>query len=129
MSSNLRIKKVCEQCGKVFIAKTTVTKCCSDPCAKKYYKAQKRQTKVEASNEQTKEQLRPVATLVPAISRPDFTEDLINIQTLSAATGISRASLFRLMQDDAFPKLRIGRILLFDKVKVLQYLTEKYGNI
>lgn len=42
MSSNISIQKVCEYCGKDFTAKTTVTRCCSDDCAKKAYKARKR---------------------------------------------------------------------------------------
>lgn len=46
MSSNISIQKVCEYCGKDFTAKTTVTRCCSDDCAKKAYKARKRAEKI-----------------------------------------------------------------------------------
>jgi len=128
MSSNLRIKRVCENCGNVFIAKTTVTKYCSDECAKKHYKWRKRQAKVEKSYDETKDRLlRPTA--IPTASNTASQQDLINVKTLSAATGISRASLFRLMQDEAFPKLKIGAMLLFNKEKVLQYLTDKFGTI
>jgi hypothetical protein len=35
MSSNLRIVKICEYCKQEFIARTTVTQCCSDACAKR----------------------------------------------------------------------------------------------
>lgn len=42
MSSNIRIVKVCEYCKKEFMARTTVTKCCSDPCAKGLYKLKQR---------------------------------------------------------------------------------------
>uniref|UniRef100_UPI0028B10B01 hypothetical protein n=1 Tax=Sphingobacterium multivorum TaxID=28454 RepID=UPI0028B10B01 len=38
MSSNIKIKKICQQCGQEFIARTTVTKYCGDNCAKKAYK-------------------------------------------------------------------------------------------
>ena len=34
-------------CGNSFTAKTTVTKCCSDVCAKKFYKARKREDKIK----------------------------------------------------------------------------------
>jgi predicted DNA-binding transcriptional regulator AlpA len=128
MSSNLRIKKICAQCKTVFTAKKTTSQCCSDECAKKYYKWKQRQNKIEDSGEETKAKFR-VAAAPPIAANTIMLQDLINIKTLSAATGISRASLFRLMRHEDFPKLKIGRMLLFNKERVLQYLTDKYGNL
>ena len=54
MSSNIRINRICQHCGIEFEAKTTVTQCCGDRCARYYYKARKKAEKVKASNEQTK---------------------------------------------------------------------------
>lgn len=54
MSSNIRIEKVCQHCKKEFIAKTTVTKFCSDACAKRAYKARKRTEKIEAAKKETR---------------------------------------------------------------------------
>ncbi|WP_431218056.1 hypothetical protein ACQ86N_02235 [Puia sp. P3] len=51
MSSNIRLKRVCEHCGKVFTAKTTVTKFCSDECAKKNYKLRQKATAIAESNQ------------------------------------------------------------------------------
>ncbi|HBH06588.1 MAG TPA: DNA-binding protein, partial [Flavobacteriales bacterium] len=42
MSSNMRIPKICQECGSDFIAKTTVTQYCSDRCSKRAYKKRKR---------------------------------------------------------------------------------------
>jgi excisionase family DNA binding protein len=53
MSSNIRIKRVCQHCGKDFIAKTTSTQYCGDNCAKRAYKVRKRTEKIEASNKET----------------------------------------------------------------------------
>jgi len=47
MSSNIRIEKTCLYCAEFFIAKTTVTKYCSDNCAKRAYKKRKRQEKLQ----------------------------------------------------------------------------------
>ncbi|MFL0131990.1 hypothetical protein [Tenacibaculum maritimum] len=47
MSSNIRIEKKCFFCGTTFIARTTVTKHCSNSCAKKAYKARKRKEKID----------------------------------------------------------------------------------
>jgi excisionase family DNA binding protein len=46
MSSNIRIVKTCGFCKNEFIAKTTVTQCCSDACAKRFYKLKKRNSKI-----------------------------------------------------------------------------------
>lgn len=54
MSSNIKITRICQFCGHEFIAKTTVTKHCSDNCAKKAYKARIKNQKIEESDAETK---------------------------------------------------------------------------
>lgn len=53
MSSNITVERICEHCGKTFLAKTTVTKYCSLNCNRKHYKQKIRNIKITASNEQT----------------------------------------------------------------------------
>jgi len=53
MSSNIEIQRICQYCGKEFTARTTVTQCCSDNCAKRAYKARVRTAKIEISNKET----------------------------------------------------------------------------
>lgn len=53
MSSNIKVQRICQHCGEEFTARTTVTKYCSDVCAKRAYKARKRVEKVERSNKET----------------------------------------------------------------------------
>lgn len=57
MSSNIKIQRICQHCGKDFTAKTTVTKFCGDICAKRAYKVRKKEEKINASNRQTKKQI------------------------------------------------------------------------
>ncbi|HEY4937191.1 MAG TPA: hypothetical protein VII44_11450, partial [Puia sp.] len=57
MSSNIRLKKVCQHCGNLFTAKTTVTKFCSDDCAKRNYKKRKREEGIQVSNEATSQEV------------------------------------------------------------------------
>lgn len=52
MSSNITVNRICQFCGKEFIARTTVTKCCSDYCSKRAYKARKRAEKIDLSNKE-----------------------------------------------------------------------------
>lgn len=53
MSSNIKVTRICQQCGSEFIARTTVTKTCSDKCAKKLYKAKKKAEKIKQSSTET----------------------------------------------------------------------------
>ena len=54
MASNIRVQRVCQYCGKDFEAKTTVTKFCSDNCAKRGYKQRIRNGKIAKSEEEVK---------------------------------------------------------------------------
>jgi len=53
MSTNITVERICEYCGKIFLAKTTVTKYCSLNCNRRHYKQKIRNVKISASNEQT----------------------------------------------------------------------------
>ncbi len=54
MSSNIEVQRICEYCGNEFTARTTVTRFCSDNCAKRSYKARKRNEKLKRSNTETR---------------------------------------------------------------------------
>ena len=49
----MRIDRICEYCHKDFIARKTISKTCSDRCAKMLYKQKQRQAKIESSNKET----------------------------------------------------------------------------
>ncbi len=53
MSSNIKVQKICQYCGKDFEARKTTSQTCSDHCAKMYYKVKLRAAKVEISNKET----------------------------------------------------------------------------
>lgn len=57
MSSHLRIKKICEHCGEVFIAQKTVTKFCSLTCARRNYKLREKKERVQKVESETYTQL------------------------------------------------------------------------
>lgn len=62
MSSNLQINMICEFCGEDFIARTTVTKYCSQKCANQAYKQRKRDEKIQKAKEKT-EKLKQVISI------------------------------------------------------------------
>ena len=53
MSSNITVQRICQYCGNEFTARTTVTRTCSDNCAKRLYKQKQRAVKVGESNKET----------------------------------------------------------------------------
>jgi excisionase family DNA binding protein len=128
MSSNMSLKKICQHCGNVFTAKTTVTKFCCDDCAKRNYKLRKKKEAILASNNETQKVL-----LSETTNKPDKIvigeQELIDIKVLSAVTSIGERTLYRLVKDKEFPKIKIGRSLLFHKRTVIDYIIKKYGNL
>lgn len=54
---------------------------------------------------------------------------MVGTSGLSAVTGLSERTIFRLIKDPAFPRVKIGKRLLFKKDAVIDYLTSKYGNL
>src|SRR5450432_2400975 len=130
MSSNIRLKKVCQHCSNLFTAKTTVTKFCSDDCAKKNYKKRKREEGIQVSNQTTAKEITRRVEKEPAVNArvEPITKSLIDLEELSAITGLSRRTLFRLMENRRFPRLKIGNRLLFKKDDVINYLTIKFES-
>lgn len=102
MSSNIRVKRVCDQCGNEFEARTTVTKTCSDGCAKKAYKSRQRAAKIKASNQQTKEIIeRPLSDI--------RVKDNLNIADASKLLGVSRWTIWRAIGSGNLNAVKMGR--------------------
>ncbi len=70
------------------------------------------------------EKIGPVKAEVPA-----GMGDLITIQQLAQVTNLSERTLFRLIKDPEFPKIRIGRNLLFHRETVIQFIVRKYSTV
>lgn len=126
MSSNIRINRVCSHCGEPFIAKTTVTQYCGDNCAKRAYKLRMKNQNILRSNEETKEAiLKPEDQPLKIPSNNEF----INATQLAALLSVSESTVFRLIKEDGFPKIKLGRRLVFNKAIVVDYINNKYGII
>lgn len=129
MSSNIRIKKICQHCNKIFTAKTTVTKFCSDNCAKANYKKRQREHKIEVSHTDTENQLSQTKSPSKSLSGVFLDREMVSINGLAAITGLSERTIFRLMKDPEFPRVKIGKKLLFKTDNVMNYLTSKFSNV
>lgn len=90
MSTNIKVQRICEYCGNEFTAKTTVTRYCSDICAKRGYKARVREAKIEATNQQTRSiKSRPLEELKA--------REFLNVRDVSKLIGCSRQNVYLLI--------------------------------
>jgi excisionase family DNA binding protein len=101
MSSNIRVTRICLHCSNSFTAKTTVTKYCSDHCAKRAYKLRSKNKKVNASNE---------ATL--AIMAKPFDElrakEFLSVTDTATLTGVSVRTVQRLIEQGSLKASKLG---------------------
>lgn len=101
MSSNIKVKRICEHCSREFVAQTTVTKYCSLPCRQRAYKARKRAEKIENSNKET---LRIKNQPIEDLKSKEF----LSINEVSMLMGISRRTIYRLIENEVLHKVKVG---------------------
>lgn len=125
MSSNIEINRVCIYCRRVFLARTTVTKYCSHRCNSRAYKIREKKKKVKVSKIDSRKKLMNAGGCdeITAVRKIYF-----NIKELSLITNVSERTLYRLIKDKEFPKVKIGRSLLFYRERVISYIENKYGR-
>ena len=102
MSSTIRIRRICEQCGHAFEARKTTSKTCSDSCAKRAYKARQRMAKVEISDQQTHQVLLKPMEDVKA-------RENLNIADASRLLGVSRWTIWRAIGAGSLNAVKLGR--------------------
>lgn len=86
MSSNIRIEKTCEWCGKQFTVQTTVTRFCSKRCAEHSYKERMRQQKIHQANS-------AVPSKISAIKEKDY----LTVAETAQVLGMTRQGVYKLI--------------------------------
>ena len=125
----MRIKKVCQHCGDIFTAQTTITKYCSLQCAQRAYKIRLKESKMDEAAKKTKADLLVQHQPLGNNATTQVMKELVNIKELSVITSLSERTLFRLIKDKKFPKMKVGKRLVFNKDTVVNYLNYKYGSV
>lgn len=101
MSSKIQVQRICQHCGKEFTARTTVTQCCSDQCAKKAYKARIRAAKVEVSNKET--------LLIKAKPFDELkAKEFLTVKDLSKLLNCSIRTSYRLINQGNIKAVNLG---------------------
>lgn len=129
MSSNIRIRKICAHCKVSFIGQQYRTKFCSLKCAQKNYKERERNAKMADAVDAVTQSATPQDNTLEGYTSSTFRleKDLLSLRELSIVASISERTIFRLLKAKDFPAIRIGKRLLFNKPKVLEYFNHKYG--
>lgn len=121
MSSNIRISKICEHCNKPFIARTTVTRYCSDNCAKKAYKLRKRNEKIAIKI--TEEKLPPPHCSTD-LRNSTSSKEVFTVLEASVYLGCSKHTIYRLIEDKRIAYSNLG----IRKIRILkQSLVDLFG--
>jgi predicted DNA-binding transcriptional regulator AlpA len=94
MSSKIEIQKICQFCNEKFIAKTTVTKFCSDKCSKRAYKQRTKKEKIDESNKDTLIQLNSTDTSILK------NKEYLTPTNTALLLGVSRATMYRYLADN-----------------------------
>ncbi len=109
MSSNITIPKICLECNNSFIAKTTVTKFCSQNCASKAYKKKKKSEKITSA--QKTEYEKSVGIDMQLIQSKEY----LSIKETCLLLGISRMSLYRYIKNRTITTSNIGGKVIIKK--------------
>jgi len=99
MTRKFEYQKVCKFCGALFTAQKSTTNYCSPVCANREIKAAKRKERLHLESEAIKERKRLELTSQSNLSLTDA----------AALLGISRPTLYKLLQDRGVELLRITK--------------------
>lgn len=87
MSSKIQIRKVCQYCGRSFLAHTTTTRFCSHRCAQRNYKMQKREARLAKTPPDSK----PSAPKSPI----NLNREYLSCDAVACMMGLHRTTVYR----------------------------------
>lgn len=119
MSSNIKIERICEWCGKQFTAQTTVTRFCSKRCSEHAYKERLRQKKISLSNQKTAHNSR---------EKESRNKEFLSPSETARYLGVGRTYIYDCINRGKIKVTRIGRKTLISKAEIqvmFDFLTPK----
>jgi len=110
----MQIVKICEYCSSEFIAKKTTTKCCSDDCAKRFYKANKRNDKIAQTELKTEIRRQPKAFITEKELRVIQAKQYLTLKEAAVLLNISPLTLRRWTLDGKMNAHKVGKKWMFE---------------
>jgi excisionase family DNA binding protein len=102
MSSNIKVKRICQQCGIEFTALTTATAYCTKLCNNRAYKAKLRAGKIEVSNNETKQiKTKPIEELKA--------KEFLSVRDVSKLIGCSIRTIYYHIENGNIRAVNIGQ--------------------
>ena len=123
MSSKIRVLKICECCHKDFIAKTTTTKCCSDSCAKKFYKLNIKNAKVAQAELKTQKKRNPKAFINEEQIKIINAKQYLTLKEAAILLNVTPLTLRRWTLAGKMNALKIGKKWIFGIKRIENYLS------
>jgi excisionase family DNA binding protein len=120
MSSNIRIVKICVYCKKEFVAKTTVTQCCSDDCAKRLYRLKKKNSKISQAEVITEIKRRPQAFITSEKLSQINAKEWLDLKEAAFILNVTPLTLRRWVLSGRMTSFKAGKKHLFAKTALLQ---------
>ena len=115
----MQILKVCEYCKKDFIAKKTTSACCSDNCAKMFYKKRKRDEKIKT----TEVDIKSKKMLSVAILEDEFktinAKQYLTLVEAALFLNVTPLTLRRWSLANEIPASKSGKKWIFDKSLIM----------
>lgn len=118
MSSNIKVQRICQHCGKEFTARTTVTKYCSHRCASAANKTRIRAEKVQTSNKETN---RVIIQPIEELKAKEF----LSIREVATLLGCSIRTAYRLVNNGTLKAVNLAERLTRVKRSELNKLLEQ----
>jgi excisionase family DNA binding protein len=118
MSSNIKVQRICNNCGNEFTAKTTTTLYCSRSCNSAAYKAKQRAVKIEQSDKETQRiRTQPIEQLKA--------KAFLSIADTCRLIGISRRTVYRMIERGELVKGKAGKRTIIRRSDLEQVIFDK----
>lgn len=118
MSSNISIPKICNHCGKTFIAHKTTTRYCSHICNSRDYKLKVKQEKIKNT---LLEQQNIIATTSDSNTiNPNslISKNYLSVQDTADLIGVSRWTINRMIKRGELQIHKFGRKKIIQKEQI-----------
>lgn len=112
----MEVKRICQWCGKPFIAQKTTTCYCSPQCSKRGYKHRIKERKMELRHIQEMQELRS------SLEKQEY----FTFSQAARLMGVSRQYIYKLVKEDKLRASRIsGRMALVRRADIELMLKSK----